>query len=133
MRRRNERGLSLSVWTAVALPAFIVTVGLGVDFAGHAAAEQEAREIAAQAARAATHQVSLTDAGVRLDIAAGKRAALGFAQAAGYTADVLLTQASGAQVTVRGTYDTVFLGLIGIHGIAVEGGGTARGVPVTRS
>ena len=40
---RDERGVSLSVWTAVAMPAFIVAVGLGVDFSGHAAAEQEAR------------------------------------------------------------------------------------------
>ena len=38
MRARDERGLSLSVWTTVALPAFIVAVGIGVDFSGHAAA-----------------------------------------------------------------------------------------------
>ena len=64
---RDERGVSLSVWTAVAMPAFIVAVGLGVDFSGHAAAEQEARAIAGQAARAATHEVVLTEAGVSLD------------------------------------------------------------------
>ncbi|GAA4891417.1 hypothetical protein GCM10025789_05360 [Tessaracoccus lubricantis] len=133
MLRSNERGLSLSVWTAVALPAFIVTIGLGVDFAGHAAAEQEAREIAAQAARAAVHQVTLTDAGPMLDVGAGRRVALRYAEAAGYSADVRLTQATGATVTVRGTHPTAFLGLIGIRGIPVEGEGTARGLPVTRS
>ena len=132
MRARDERGLSLSVWTTVALPAFIVAVGVGVDFSGHAAAEQEAREVAAQAARAAVHEVTLTADGPKLDVGAGKRAAQRFASAAGYAADVQLSEASGAQVTLSGTYDTSFLGIIGIHGIAVEGSGTARGVSVTR-
>ena len=40
---RDERGLAISVWASVSLPAFIIAVGLGVDFAGHATAEQEAR------------------------------------------------------------------------------------------
>lgn len=128
-RRRDERGVSLSVWTAVAMPALIIAVGLGVDFSGHAAAEQEAREIAAQAARAATHQVVLTQDGPTLDVAAGRRAAQRFAEAAGYSADVQLTQ-SGAQVSVRGSYATIFLGLIGIHSMSVEGDGAARGVRV---
>ena len=131
MRARDERGLSLSVWTTVALPAFIVAVGIGVDFSGHAAAEQEAREVAAQAARAAVHEVVLTADGPKLDVSAGKRAAQGFASAAGYSADVQLSESSGAHVTLRGSYETAFLGIIGIHDIAVEGSGSARGVNVT--
>ncbi|MDO5678237.1 MAG: pilus assembly protein [Propionibacteriaceae bacterium] len=130
-RRRDERGLSLSVWTAVAMPAFIVAVGLGVDFSGHAAAEQEAREVAAQAARAAAHQVVLTADGPKLDVAAGKSAAHSYAAAAGYTAEVHLTEATGARVTVHGTYDTLFLGIIGVHSMQAEGEGVARGVSVT--
>ena len=61
---RDERGVSLSVWTAVAMPAFIVAVGLGVDFSGHAAAEQEAREVrqAAAAAQAAVAQAAAAPA-----------------------------------------------------------------------
>lgn len=129
-RRRDERGLSLSVWAAVAMPAFIVTIGLGVDFAGHAAAEQEAREVAAQAARAATHQLVLTQEGPTLDVGAGRSAAQRFAEASGYTADVHLTEQTGAWVTVRGAYRTTFLGMIGIHSMAVEGEGSAQGVRV---
>lgn len=129
--RRDERGLSLSVWTAVSLPAFIIVVGLGVDFAGHAAAEHEAREVAAQAARAAVHETVLTDGGTQLDVAAGKLAARGFAEAAGYAADVRLTARDGALVTLRASYETTFLGIIGVHALAVEVDGTAVGVQVT--
>lgn len=129
-RRRDERGLSLSVWAAVAMPAFIVAVGIGVDFSGHAAAAQEAREVAAQAARAATHEVVLTSAGPQLDVGAAKLAARSFAESAGYSADVVVAGES-ASVTLRGSYETSFLGVIGIHTIAVEGSGSARGVRVT--
>lgn len=122
--------MSLSVFTAVAMPAFIIAVGLGVDLSGRAAAEQEAREVAAQAARAATHQVLLTTDGPQLDLGAAKRAAQSFAEAAGYAADVRVIQSTGAHVTVSGTYDTSFLGIIGIHSLPVEGDGTARGVAV---
>ena len=129
-RHRDERGLSLSVWAAVAMPAFIIAVGLGVDFSGHAAAEQEAREVAAQAARAAIHEVSLTVDGPQLNIAAGKRAARSFAEAAGYTAEVGLTATADATVRLRGSYQTTFLGVIGIHHLPVEGIGAARGTSV---
>lgn len=114
--RLDERGLSLSVWTAVAMPAFIIAVGLGVDFSGHAAAEQEARAIAAEAARAATHAVSVTDEGQHLDPAAARRAGQQFADAAGYTAHVDIG-AMSVDVTIDGAYETVFLGLIGIDSI----------------
>lgn len=126
--RCDERGLALSVWVAVALPAFIVAVGLGVDFAGHAAAEQEARAIAAQAARSATHAVVLTGSGAQLDAGAARRAGRGFAEAAGLSAEVNLTPQLGAEVRVRGSYSTVFLGLIGISSIDVEATGVARAV-----
>ena len=77
MTARDQRGLALSVWTSVSLPAFILMVGLGVDFAGHAAAEQEARAVASQAARAATHELRITPDGATLDVAppSGRRSA----------------------------------------------------------
>lgn len=112
------------------MPAFIIAVGIGVDFSGHAAAEQEAREVAAQAARAAFSEVSLTTDGPQLDVGAGKRAARDFAEASGYTVDVALTQATGAQVSVHGSYETSFLGVIGIHSISVNAMGTAQGLTV---
>lgn len=127
---RDERGLSLSVWTAVAMPAFIIAVGLGVDFSGHTTAQQEARAVAAQAARAATHEVTLTAAGPRLDVAAARRAGRAFAAEAGYAAEVVIEGGTRARVTVTGSYPTLFLGLIGVNSIAFEASGTADALSV---
>ncbi|MHA6512583.1 hypothetical protein [Tessaracoccus sp. Z1128] len=120
--------MALSVWTSVSLPAFIIAVGLGVDFAGHAAAEQEARAVAAQAARAATHELRVTPAGATLDAAAAKREAVGFARAAGLAATATVEGGDRARVTIRGSYETLFLGVIGVNSIPVVVEGTARAV-----
>ncbi|HSO69735.1 MAG TPA: hypothetical protein VLQ67_08870 [Arachnia sp.] len=128
MTARDQRGLALSVWTSVSLPAFILMVGLGVDFAGHAAAEQEARAVASQAARAATHELRVTSTGATLDVAAAKREAVSFARAAGFAAEARIEGGNVARVTVRGAYDTLFLGLIGVNSIGVEVDGSARAV-----
>lgn len=122
--RPCQRGVSLSVWTAVAIPAFIIAVGIGVDFSGHAAAQQEARSVAGQAARAATHEVILADGGVTLDVAAGRQAATRFAADAGYPA-VVSIQGTRADVTVEGAYRTLFLGLIGVNEIGFTASGSA--------
>ena len=128
--RRAERGLSLSVWTAVALPAFIVAAGLGVDFSGHAAAEQSARSIAGQAARAGSSEVELTSNGVRLNASSAKRTAQRFVEAAGYSAAVSLPGGTSVEVRASGAYKTRFLGLIGIHSLAFDATSTARAVTV---
>ena len=128
--RRAERGLSLSVWTAVALPAFIVAAGLGVDFSGHAAAEQSARSIAGQAARAGSSEVELTSNGVRLNASSAKRTAQRFVEAAGYSAAVSLPGGASVEVRASGAYKTRFLGLIGIHSLAFDATSTARAVTV---
>lgn len=126
-RRRDQRGLALSVWTAAAMPGLIITVGLGVDFSGHAAAEQEARAVAAQAARAATHEVRVTAAGAALDAPAARRAAVAFLRDAGYDGSATV-MADRAVVSAHGSYRTLFLGLIGIAAIPVEVTGSARAV-----
>lgn len=125
---RDERGVSLSVWVAVAMPAFVIAVGLGVDFSGHAAASQEARSIAAEAARAATHEVILSPAGPRLDRSAARRAGERFARDAGYTARVTLRDPLTADVAIQGSYETLFLGMIGVHAISFSVSGTADAV-----
>ena len=60
VRKYGERG-AITVWTAVVLIGFIVIIGIGVDFSGHARATQEARGIAAEAARAGQQHLGLTD------------------------------------------------------------------------
>lgn len=126
--RLDERGLALSVWTAMALPAFIVAVGIGVDFSGHATVAQEARAIAAEAARAATHEIVIGPAGPVLDVPRARSAALNFANVSGYSAAVTVSGGSTATVRISSTYDTVFLGLIGIHEIGFDVSGSARAV-----
>lgn len=126
--RRDQRGLALSVWASVSLPACIIAVGLGVDFAGHATAEQEARAVAAQAARAATHELRVTPDGATLDVAAAKREAVSFAAAAGYSAAARIEGGNRAHVTVTGSYETLFLGIIGVNSIGIEVEGSARAV-----
>jgi len=121
---RDERGAAVSVWVALALPAFVVVVGLGVDLSGHAAAEQEARAVAAEAARAATHRVALEASGATLPAGPARAAGRGYAEASGLDAEVRVRGLT-AEVTVRGRYETLFLPLIGIDGIDVVGTGSA--------
>lgn len=120
----DDRGVAVSVWVTLALPAFIVAVGLGVDLSGHAAAEQQARATAAEAARTATHRVMLSSSGASLPVGPARSAALGYASAAGFDADVQV-QGMTAEVTVRGDYETLFLPLIGVDRLNVVGVGTA--------
>ena len=115
--RSDQRGVSLSVWTAVALPAFIVVVGIGADLSGHAMAQQEARAVAAEAARAATHEVILTADGPQLNRAAALRKGASFAAAAGYRAHVGIEGSATAVVGISGSYTTTFLSLVGIESI----------------
>ena len=52
----------VSVWVSVALVAFIVIIGIGVDFAGHAGASQDASAVADEAARAGGQHLDLETA-----------------------------------------------------------------------
>lgn len=121
--KRDERG-ALAVWTTVALLGFMVTLGLGVDYAGHARASQEARAVAAQAARAGSQEVSLLDGRTSLVPNAAINEAKKFATAAGYQATAEV-RGPIIEVTTRGDYETMFLGVIGVWEIEVSGTGSA--------
>lgn len=117
---------SLSVWLAVAMPAFIIAVGLGVDLSGHALAEQDARQVAAQAARSGGQRIVFNPAGQPvLDRAAAIAAATNYAGRSGYQVSVTIV-GERVRVSVRRTYDTQFLGLIGVGSLAVEGEATSQ-------
>lgn len=126
-RRRDERG-AIAVWASVALLAFMVVIGLGVDFAGHTRAQQEARAVAAEAARAGGQQLTLAEGRVTPVAASAPRAAERYAQDAGYSGSATVSGTS-IRVTVSGTYPTSFLGVIGIREIAVEASATAEVTP----
>lgn len=129
LRKRIERG-AIAVWTAVALPAFIVAIGLGVDFSGHTRATQEARAVAAEAARTGGQQVSLGSGRAAPVLAAGRAAAERYAERAGYTGTATVGS-TRIDVTVRTQYETFFLGIIGIWSLDVEGSASASVESVT--
>lgn len=122
--RRGERG-AISVWVSVALVAFMICVGMGVDFSGHATAEQEARAVAAEAARAGG-QFLLVQPGSRPrpDVAAATRAARAYVAASDFSGTSTV-QAGTIRVSVTGSYQCQFLSIIGINTLPLHGEGAA--------
>lgn len=115
----DHRG-AVAVWTAVGLPVFVIAMGIGVDFAGHAAARQEAQAVASEAARAAGQQVDLTGPRARVDAPQAIRAAHDYLAGSPFTGSASV---SGDVVTVdvTGSYECQFLSIIGINAIGVSG------------
>ena len=120
----NERG-AITVWVTAALLGFIVAIGLGVDFAGHARAQQEARGVAAEAARAGGQHLSFTDGRLAPDTGSAVRAAQDYVAASRFSGSVRIHDGE-IEVTVTGQYSCVFLGIIGVRTLPVEGVGTAE-------
>lgn len=125
----NERG-SLAVWTALVMPAFILCVGLGVDFAGHASAAQEARAVAQEAARAGGQYLLVVDGRARPDPWRAERAANAYVAASSLSGSAVARADGVITVQVSGQYATQFLGMIGINTLPLHATGTARVVSV---
>ena len=129
----QERG-SVSIWLATSGFAMIVLVGLAVDPGGQVHAQQHARAVADQAARTGGQQLQASVAvrGHRLvaDTRLARQAARTYLAASDMTGTVTVTGATTVTVDVRDTYDTTFLGIIGITSMTVTGHGQAR---ITRS
>jgi len=128
----HDRG-SVSLWAALAAFCMIVIVGIAVDFGGQAVAEQRARTVAAQAARAAGQQLQL-DAVARTgtaqtDTGRAVAAATSFLSQAGQTGTASVSGTT-ITVTVTGSYRCVFLSIIGIATLPVSGTSTAEVVRV---
>lgn len=116
---QHQRG-SVAVWTAVGIPAFVIALGIGVDFAGHAAATQEAQAVASEAARAAGQQVNLSGAQARIDAPLAMRAAQDYLAASPFTGAASV-RAEGVTVNVTGSYHCQFLSIVGIETLDVSG------------
>ncbi len=123
-RRRDERGM-VAVWVSVSLVAFILVIGIGVDFAGHAAASQDARAVAAEAARAGGQHLTLNSGHARPDVDAAITAANSYVAASQWASTTKVTGGDSITVTASGAYDTQFLSIIGISSLRVTGTGTA--------
>ncbi|MGH3498931.1 MAG: pilus assembly protein TadG-related protein [Nocardioidaceae bacterium] len=127
-RRRDERG-SISVWMIASALALIGIAGIGTDLSGQVHTKQHAQDVAAQAARVGAEQVSsdvVTGTQASVNLVAARNAAQQYLQAAGLNGSVNIVNGTTIEVKTSETYDTTFLGLLGISHLTVTGDATAQ-------
>ena len=125
VRKCGERG-AITVWTAVVLIGFIVIIGIGVDFSGHARATQEARGIAAEAARAGQQHLKLTSGNLKPSPDIAKQAAEKYVAASRFRGTAQVIGDNTIEVKVTGEYTCIFLNIIGITTLPVRAEGTSK-------
>lgn len=124
-RRGGNRGVSLSLFVALTIPVWIIIVGIAVDSLGQIAMEQEARSVAAHAARAGGQAVANVYGGsVEADPARAQIAAETYLAASGFEGEVAVS-GDVVTVTVDGEYRCLFLSLISINQLPVHAEATA--------
>lgn len=120
----SERG-SVSIWVATASVVMIMLVGLVVDLGGQVHAQQMARSVAAEAARAGGQQIATGSAlrgeTVRLNPTAAVAAAQTYLAAAGVSGSASVRDGTVVVVTSTTTYPTKFLSIIGISSLTTSG------------
>jgi hypothetical protein len=125
----TERG-SVTVWLALSSFVMVFLVGLAVDLGGQVHAQQRDHDLAAQAARSGGEEVQAASAiegsALTIDAADARAAAQHYLAAAGVTGTVSVTGGDDITVTVRDSYQTRFLGLLGIHHLDVTATATAH-------
>lgn len=125
--RDDERG-SVSVLLIAIVVVLVVIVGLVVDSSGKYQATQAAQMTAASAARAGTNAVAgqaVIDGTLELNGTAAQVAAQRYLTAAGLEGHVTVV-GDTITVTVKDTYTTRFLSLIGINSLPVGATSSAR-------
>ena len=125
VREHSECG-AITVWTAVALIGFIVITGIGVDFTGHTKATQEARSIAAEAARAGHQHLKLTNGHLNPKPDLAKQAAEKYVAASRFRGTAQVIGDNTIEVKVTGEYTCIFLNIIGITTLPVRAEGTSK-------
>jgi Flp pilus assembly protein TadG len=128
-RPRDERG-AITVWFATASLVMIVLVGMAVDLGGKVHTQQRTRSVAAQAARTGAQEVQGSTAvrgeDLRFDIFAAKSAAQDYLRAAGVNGTVSVIGGDTLVVRTTDTYNSKFLGIIGLDAMQVAGEASAR-------
>ncbi len=123
----DERGASVSVLIAAAIPAFILVCGLAVDGAHQVSAQRKAALVAAQAARVGVD----SSAGERLNgdqaVELARSAAMDeVAETPGMAATTHVDADGQLHVDVTTSIDTAFLPIIGINSLPAQAGATAQ-------
>lgn len=131
--REAERG-SVSIWLVTSAAVMVILAGLAVDLGGQVYARQHAVDVATQAARAGGQQLQAATAvrgdGVQADPARAAAAARSYLAASDLTGTVTVRGGTTVTVHTAATYDTVFLGIIGINRLQVSGTAESRTVRV---
>lgn len=134
MRRRDRERGSVTIWIVTIAFASIMMVGLAVDLGGKVAAQQHARDVAAQAARAGGQRlngpVAVRGDGAKPDGADAVVAARAYLASAGVSASSVTVSGTRLVVRVTDTYQPKFLQIIGLGTMTVHGQGSARLVQV---
>ncbi|MDN5759856.1 MAG: pilus assembly protein TadG-related protein [Tomitella sp.] len=129
LHRSRDRG-SVSIWLATASFVMIILVGLAVDLAGQVHAQQHARDVAAQAARAGGQQLQAAKAirgqGVYANPSQAAASARAYLAASGLTGNVSIQGGDTVVVTTTERYPTKFLGIIGLNSMTVKGKAESR-------
>lgn len=133
--RRGDRDQgSISLWLATAGLAMIILVGLAVDLSGQVYAQQHARDVARQAARAGGQQLqgptAIQGEGAVADPYAAQQAAQDYLDSSGLNGSAQIVNGQTVRVSTTDSYQTKFLGIIGINGFTVHGEADSR---ITRS
>lgn len=127
--RTTERG-SVTVWLALSSFVMVFLVGLAVDLGGQVHMQQRDHDLAAQAARSGGEEVQAAPAiegqSTSIDPAAASSAAQRYLKAADVGGTVTVNGGSTVTVTIRDSYQTKFLGLIGITHLNVTSTATAH-------
>ncbi|WP_330334770.1 hypothetical protein OHS33_36835 [Streptomyces sp. NBC_00536] len=129
-RLRQDQG-GIAVYTAIVTVALLGIIGLAIDGGGKLRATERADAVAMEAARAAGQAIdpaaAITGAPVRADPTAAQVAAQAYLGRAGAQGSATVS-ADGTQltITVHGSYQTKFLGIVGIGSMDVTGHGSAR-------
>jgi Flp pilus assembly protein TadG len=125
----GERG-SVSIWIATCAMTMIILAGLAVDLGGQVYAQQHARDVAGQAARAGGQQLQVPAAvrghSAHADPARAAAAAQAYLAASDVTGSVTIRGGDTVMVHTTATYQTKFLSIIGIESLTATGTGTAR-------
>ena len=134
-RHRHSGGCddgSATVFLSITVLGLLVLIGLVVDGGAKIRGIQRADALAADAARVAGQRIDVPDAitgnDPTLDTRAAAAAARAYLTARGVTGTVTTTGTT-VTVTVTDSTPTVFLGLIGIHTLTVDGHASATLVP----
>ena len=125
----GERG-SISIWMLTSIAVMTLLVGLAVDLSGQVHAQQRARNVAAQAARAAGQELRAAPAVegqyLAVDPARARTAAGRFLAAAGVEGTTTVVNGNEIEIRVTDSYTPQFLSILGINELPVSGTASAR-------